>query len=354
MVDCESLQPHPEALQFVLYLRGGSRSPNTIRAYTRAVATFLTWCEQTGVSWRSASLGQLARFKTWVESTPTPSGGERSGRSVDLALTGMCEFLRFCAASGLADPAVAAQLSERRYLAHLPRAFDVGENGQFRTIRVRMLRSRAIAAPPATLTDEQITAVLTNCSTARDRFVVRALYETGMRIGEFLGMRLAHLHLLPDSSPLGCRVAGAHVHVPARGESSNGARSKSGSRTVPVAATVVEDYREYRAERFDILGAADGCDFVLVNLFGPHSGRPMTDSNVRQVLGRLGGQSGFRVTPHMFRHTAATGWLAAGVSPDVVQSLLGHASASTLAIYTHPSDAATRAAVDHVHESRLR
>lgn len=60
------------------------------------------------------------------------------------------------------------------------------------------------------------------------------------------------------------------------------------------------------------------------------------------------------MTPHMFRHTAATGWLEAGVSPDVVQNLLGHASASTLEVYTHPTDAATRAAVDHVHEGRLR
>ncbi|MGI8416202.1 MAG: tyrosine-type recombinase/integrase [Nakamurella sp.] len=338
----------------MLYLRGGSRSPNTIRAYTRAVATFLTWCERTGVSWRAASLGQLARFKTRLESTPTPSGRERSGRSVDLVLTGMCEFLRFTAASGLADPSVAAQLSERRYLAHLPRAFDVGENGQFRTIRARVLRSRAVSPPPATLTGEQIAAVVAGCSTARDRFVVRALHETGMRIGEFLGLRLAHLHLLPDSAALGCRVAGAHLHVPARGECSNGARSKSGSRIVPVAAGVVADYRDYRAERFDILGETDRCDFVLVNLAGPHAGRPMTDSNVRQLLGRLGRQCGFRVTPHMFRHTAATGWLAAGVSADVVQSLLGHASASTLAIYSHPSDAATRAAVEHVHESRLR
>lgn len=258
----------------MLYLRGGSRSPNTIRAYTRAVATFLTWCELVGVPWRAASLGQLARFKTRLESTPTPSGGERSGRSVDLTLTGMCEFLRFAAASGLADPSVAAQLSERRYLAHVPRAFDVGENGQFRTIRARVLRSRAAAPPPATLTVEQVVAVLEGCSTARDRFVVRALHETGMRIGEFLGMRLGHLHLLPDSAALGCRIAGAHVHVPARGESSNGARSKSGSRVVPVAATVVADYRDYRAERFDILGETDRCDVVLVNLAGSHAGAP--------------------------------------------------------------------------------
>ena len=58
----------------------------------------------------------------------------------------MCEFLRFAAASGLADSAVAAQQSERRYLAHVPPAFDVGENGQFGNIRSRVLRTRAATA----------------------------------------------------------------------------------------------------------------------------------------------------------------------------------------------------------------
>jgi integrase/recombinase XerD len=173
-----------------------------------------------------------------------------------------------------------------------------------------------------------------------------------MRIGELLGICLHQVHFLPDSTSLGCRISGAHLHVPPRGHSSNGARSKTGGRIVPVADVVVHAYRDYRAERFDILGASDESDHVLVNLTGPHIGRAMTDSNVRQILGRLGRRGGFRVTPHMFRHTAATGWLEAGVEPDVVQELLGHASASSIAVYSHPSSAATRAAVERAHLGR--
>ncbi|WP_372430367.1 tyrosine-type recombinase/integrase [Janibacter melonis] len=67
-----------------------------------------------------------------------------------------------------------------------------------------------------------------------------------------------------------------------------------------------------------------------------------------------GHRARFRATPHMFRHTAATEWLEAHIAPDVVQQLLGHASQSTLAVYTHPTDAAARAAVDRVHEGRPR
>jgi integrase/recombinase XerD len=183
VIDSGSLKPHPEALQFVLYLRGASRSPNTMRAYTRAVATYLTWCETNGSDWRSAALGELARFKIALESTPTPTGGVRSGRTVDLALTAMCEFLRFAAASGFADTAVAGRLSERRYLTHLPQGFDAGESGQFRRIQSRVLRSREAALPPAVLTPAQVDQVFADCASERDRFIVRVLHETGLFSG---------------------------------------------------------------------------------------------------------------------------------------------------------------------------
>lgn len=354
VIDAETLEVHAAARAYVLFLRAGSRSPNTVRAYTRAIAVFLTWCEGAGTDWRSVRLGDLARFKTSLESTPTPQGRPRSGRSVDLMLTAVCEFLRFAAASGLAEPAVAAMLSERRHLRFVPSAFDVGERGQFRSVRSRVLRTRSAPLPPATFTVEQVESLHAATTTARDRFIVRVLSRCGVRVGELLGMRMEHLHFLPDSMPLGCRVPGAHLHVPVRGDSPTGARSKSGTRTVPVTADVVLDYREYRAERFDLLGDRDTSEQVLINLTGPHAGTPMSYSNLRQILARLGNRLGFRATPHMFRHTAATEWLEAQVAPDVVQKLLGHANQSTLAVYTHPTDAAVRAAVDRVHEGRPR
>jgi integrase/recombinase XerD len=141
------------------------------------------------------------------------------------------------------------------------------------------------------------------------------------------------------------------VHVPPRRISPNQARSKSGARVVPVEATVVAAYRDYSSERFDLLGI-DGSDHVLVNLAAPAAGRPMSYSNLAQVLSRLGRRVGVRATAHMFRHTAATNWLAAGVAPDVVSTLLGHTGLQSVSVYAHPSSETLRAAVLAVHMSR--
>jgi site-specific recombinase XerD len=48
----------------------------------------------------------------------------------------------------------------------------------------------------------------------------------------------------------------------------------------------------------------------------------------------------------MMRHTAATGWIRNGVDPDVVQTLLGHVSSASTAVYLHATDEDLRAAVE--------
>lgn len=91
---------------------------------------------------------------------------------------------------------------------------------------------------------------------------------------------------------------------------------------------------------------------MLVNYNRPRIGRPMSYSNVYQYVQRLGSKCGFRVTPHMFRHTAATGWVENGVQLDVVQDLLGHAQASSTKIYLHPSRKRMREAVEALASKR--
>jgi site-specific recombinase XerD len=47
----------------------------------------------------------------------------------------------------------------------------------------------------------------------------------------------------------------------------------------------------------------------------------------------------------MFRHTAATALIEAGVDIRFVQRLLGHQSIATTQLYTHVSDRALKAAI---------
>jgi integrase/recombinase XerD len=121
-----------------------------------------------------------ARFKHFVEATPGRDGRLRSGATVNATLTAVCEFLRFCARTGVIGQAVAGQLSEPRWLRFTPPGFDAGESGQFRTVRARALKARAETPFPEALTAEQAETVLGCCRTPRERFLVILLHDTGM------------------------------------------------------------------------------------------------------------------------------------------------------------------------------
>jgi len=342
---------HREASDFLRALHGASRSPHTIRAYAGRVASFLGWCAGQGVEWSTISVASLARFRHFVEATPGRGGRMRSGTTVNATLTAVCEFLRFCARTGVIEQVVADRLSEPRWLRFTPRGFDAGESGQFRTVRARALKARAQTPFPEALTPEQCEQVLACCRRARDCFMVVLLLDTGLRVGEALGLRRCDMHLLPDSRGLGCTVVGAHVHVRHRANP-NGALAKSRfPRTVPASDAVLSAYAGYQYERAGLAGE-DGTDMVLVNLYHEPLGAPMTYRAAKDFFDRLARACGFAVRPHMLRHTAATSWVRAGTDLDVVQALLGHASLASTTVYLHARDEDKRRAVEAVAAGR--
>ncbi len=77
-------------------------------------------------------------------------------------------------------------------------------------------------------------------------------------------------------------------------------------------------------------------------LFENGRGAPLTPQCLRLRLHAAAKRAGLRgrVTPHMFRHSAATLLLESGVDIRFVQRLLGHASISTTERYTHVADSA--------------
>jgi integrase len=238
------------------------------------------------------------------------------------------------------------QLSEPKYLRRSPVGYDVGEDNQFRTVRSRALRLGEVDTPPQSLTAEQIASVMAAVPRVRDKLLVAILAESGMRIGEALGLRREDMHLLASNNVLGCSVGGPHIHVRRRANA-NGSLAKSRfPRSIPVTADVVDLYADYQFERSEI-PEGDSSDFVFVNLYKPPLGEPLCYHNVKKLFERLSESMGFNLRPHMFRHSAATRWLESGTPRDVVQALLGHVSPASMSVYFHPTNESMRAAVEH-------
>jgi integrase len=185
---------------------------------------------------------------------------------------------------------------------------------------------------PRTLDAGQVAAILAACEHLRDRFLLALLAETGMRVGQALGLR--HGDFVSR---------GREVHIVPRAGNANGARAKlREAAVIPVSTPLVRLYSEYmHAEYGDI-----DSDYVFVNLFAGPVGQPLCYRTVHQLIGRIAARTGIAFTAHMLRHTHATELIRSGVPVEVVARLLTHRSSTTTSqTYIHLDAADVREAL---------
>ncbi len=348
-------------LRQVRFGRDGAES--TTKSYAHSIALFLRWCGRAGRTWQEGA-GQLGLFMTWLaHAGPSASGIEtavqavvlagpgsppvRGARRINAVLTAVRGMVVHAVATGQASGHLIPVLYEVADDRDLPETARGDEARMSWRMRARH-RLHEPDTPVDRAGDAEIVAILRACLSARDRLIVLLMARAGLRRGELCGLRRSDVHLLMDSSLLGCEVARAHVHVVRREDNPNGAWAKSRrQRVVPLDFLTVQALDAYEFERLTVPRAA-GSDFVLVNLFREPAGAPMRPDAVGSLIAAASRRAGLQqaVRPHQLRHAFGSNLADAGCGIDVVADLLGHASVSSSQVYVHPDPGRLRAAAD--------
>jgi integrase/recombinase XerD len=147
----------------------------------------------------------------------------------------------------------------------------------------------------------------------RDRALLELAYGSGLRVSELVGLRLPQLDLRERT-------------VTCIGKGNR-------ERAVPFGQPCVQALAEYLERGRATLDRGKGRDAVFLNARGTRLSR----MGFWKILSGHARRAGLatRVHPHALRHSFATHLLAGGADLRVVQELLGHASVTTTAIYTH-------------------
>jgi integrase len=341
-------------------------SPNTVRSYATALAQWWSFLEQRDEAgrWREVGVPAVTAFLSWlrngrtVERVLVAAAEPPRGTTLESRLAALISFYRW--QDAVHDVPAAKRLLRgaprrapaRAMLSHLDAGTAPGPSS---LVRVRGTRRRD---RPPILMPPQIQAILDGCAVfdkergewrgnLRDRFLFALLAESGMRIGEALGMRIGDFVMGRGGTP--------HVEVVPREDNANDARVKMmRARRVYVGVDLERLYADYlthlslRAAELGIPITAD--DALFVNLQRPPFLAPLQEGTVRDkidVLQRRGlGPTDW--TAHWFRHSHATALLLAGTPDWVVSRRLGHAHVqTTLDLYGWVSeDEALRAAAN--------
>lgn len=151
--------------------------------------------------------------------------------------------------------------------------------------------------------------------------VARLLVVTGLRISELTSLRVRDVS-----------AAASQIRVRGKGDR---------ERTVFVANDRLQtDFKRHWEHRSDMCGSSAW-------LFTNSAGNRLTPQAYRKRLRTLSNSLRIEphLTPHRFRHSAATLLIEEGVDIRLVQRLLGHASIATTEIYTKVSDNSLSSAV---------
>ena len=147
----------------------------------------------------------------------------------------------------------------------------------------------------------------------RDRAMLELAYACGLRVSELVGLERAHVDL-----------RGRSVTVTGKGDK---------QRLVPFGRAAAAALGEWLDRGRPQLAARVRHDRVFCNARGGPLSRMGWWTILRGHARRAGIAT--RVHPHALRHSFATHLLEGGADLRVVQELLGHASVTTTAIYTH-------------------
>ncbi len=164
---------------------------------------------------------------------------------------------------------------------------------------------------PPYLTDSEcqrmLQAAKQSRSGLRDWAILLTLFDTGIRAGELVGLRVKNVNFEMGT----ITVYGKDAE----------------ERCIPISEATVKALRAYLKDR---LHDPEAPVFVSTK-----TGEALTVCGLREIIRRIARAAGLqrRVYPHLFRHTFAYRWIKMGGNVEKLRYILGHSRLDTTHIY---------------------
>lgn len=322
-------------------------SPNTVRAYAQGLSRYFTYLGAVGADWADPGLATFTGFLGWLRTGGPPGltrigGVESTSRpaesTVAARLSAVIAFYRYAESADYRVRVPHASTAWSHRSCFVPFLAHTSDARPSRPGVLRVARHRTGPAP--IFTPAQVEAILDCCASfdpatatwsgsLRDRLLFALLAESGLRLGEALGLRHRDWHTGGGRTAFVEVVPGEHPHrVRVKG---------SQYRKVFVSGDLDRLYGEYLWQVVDQASSmgreVDDDWYVFVNLAREPLFAPMRPEGVYQAAGRIRRRLGDQLpegwTPHWMRHTHASALLLSGAPLHVVMRRLGHAHVQT-------------------------
>lgn len=149
----------------------------------------------------------------------------------------------------------------------------------------------------------------------RNRLTIELLYSTGMRVSEFINLRLSDIHYNEE-----------YLDIIGKGNK---------ERYIPIDKRVLEDLKLYVDKyRIHQKQKDEYTDFVFLS---EKRGQKLTRQFIFAMLKKTAERAGInkRVHPHILRHSFATELIRGGANIMAVKEIMGHSSITSTEVYVN-------------------
>lgn len=169
---------------------------------------------------------------------------------------------------------------------------------------------------PKGLSIGEIELVRESCVTDRERALVEVMYSTACRVSEIANIKISDL----DKQDMSINVVG-------KGDI---------ERTVYLSDKAMYHLNKYLLSRKENRYKAS--DYLFIGERNPF--RDLTSTALQRIIRKISERANLtkRITPHVFRHSAAMSMMENGAKLEDVQHILGHSLPATTLIYAHVSE----------------
>ncbi len=213
-----------------------------------------------------------------------------TARTVNRKLSAVKSFYRYLKKQGVVERNVAEDISGPKVTKRLPSFVNPKEMSTI-------------------LDDDEI--YTDDFNGVRNRFLIELLYVTGMRRAELISLKDSDID-----------IGTSTLKVTGKGNK---------QRIIPFSDDTKEKLQYYRKVRDAKIKNKSG--FLFVKEDGEPLYPKLVYNIVRSHLGNIPTQT--KKSPHVLRHSFATGMLNNGAELNAVKELLGHASLASTEVYTH-------------------
>lgn len=337
LLDDNGLPVIPVA-RYLKYIDNSEKSFNTQKTYAYSLKLYFEYLEEINVDYREVNINILSNFIGWLRNpyennkvvAIKPAKAKRTEKTVNLTITVVTNFYDYLYRTEEIDNDMIKKLmkqvfirDENHYKGFLHHVNE-GNPSSKNILKIKEPRRKVKA-----LTKEEMQKVYDATTNIRDEFLIKLLYETGLRIGEALSLFIEDIVFDHNN--------GHKIKLVDRGELLNGAMLKTGEREIHISQELIDLFDDYA---YDILDELEiDTNFVFVKLRGKNKGQPLEYTDVSDLFKRLKKKTGIDVHAHILRHTHATIYYQTTKDIKQVQERLGHSQIqTTMNMYLYPSD----------------